>query len=312
MIHEIRLNFWGIFMKKLLITGATGFIGRHCLPLLVKHGYEIHALCRTSPQEKNGVSWHQQDLLDPLLSLDFIQEIKPTHFLHLAWEATPGKFWASSENLSWVQASINLVKSFARCGGKRLVVAGTCAEYDWNQGVLSETKTPYSPASLYGASKRGLFLILEQFCRLQNIHLAWGHVFFPFGPGEPKAKFIPQVIQGLLNDKDIPCSHGNQVRDFIPVQEVARAFVELLEHSATGTFNIGSGKGISLKELGYHLASKLGKPELLKFNALSAPPGDPPQLVADIQKISTEINWKPEIQLDEALDLAINSWKTLT
>src|SRR5258708_4086554 len=134
---------------RVLVTGASGFIGRHCLPYLLEAGHEVHAVART-PLKISGPVWHSADLLSPGASSRLISSVKPTAVLHLAWYTAHGEYWSSSENLRWVQASLELIQATAAAKCKRLVAAGTSAEYDWSAGVCSETLTPLLPASLYG------------------------------------------------------------------------------------------------------------------------------------------------------------------
>ena len=87
-------------MKKVLLTGATGFIGRHCLPLLIAQGYEVHAVyAKAAGGEHPGLQWHKANLLDPSQIYMLMEEVLPTHLLHFAWYAIPGKYWTSPENV---------------------------------------------------------------------------------------------------------------------------------------------------------------------------------------------------------------------
>ena len=115
-------------MKKVLITGASGFIGRYCLPLLVAKGYEVHAVYLQRDRTSDGnVIWHRVDLLDPAKVSDLLALVRPSHLLHLAWFATPGEFWSSLENVRWVQASLQLLQAFAIRGCPAAVRSGPSA-----------------------------------------------------------------------------------------------------------------------------------------------------------------------------------------
>src|SRR5689334_19533914 len=119
-------------MKKVLITGASGFIGRECLSLLTDLNYEVYALTSKTPSFfLENVQWIKFDLLKDFSIDDLLKKIKPSHLLHLAWVTTPGKLWEAKENLDWLELSTHLIEAFAHNGGKRAVLAGTCAEYDW-------------------------------------------------------------------------------------------------------------------------------------------------------------------------------------
>src|SRR5947208_3371918 len=149
-------------MKRVLLTGASGFVGRHCLSSLLAQGYEVHAVSSrkdaataTSPE----VRWHRADLLDKKQTSELLSEVRPTHLLHCAWYAVPGKYWTASENLYWVEAGQHLLKAFSDEGGQRVVGVGSCAEYDWSDGHCSELTTQLKPATLYGQSKYAFQLL---------------------------------------------------------------------------------------------------------------------------------------------------------
>src|SRR3954465_8130891 len=107
---------------RVLVTGASGFIGRHSVPLLLEKGHEVHAtsLSRSGPQY-NNLYWHKSDLLAPKQIQNLVETVRPTHLLHFAWYAEHGKFWNALENFRWVQASLELLQLFAGNGGHRVV-----------------------------------------------------------------------------------------------------------------------------------------------------------------------------------------------
>ena len=152
-------------MKRLLITGAGGFLGRHCLSALSKEDYEVHATSRTPKAAclTKRASWHECDLLSRGASARLLVRLRPTHLLHLAWYAVPGSFWEAPENYEWVRASKELTEAFAANGGERVVGAGTCAEYGLHSGECLESATPLNPASLYAQSKLATLHDLAQF-----------------------------------------------------------------------------------------------------------------------------------------------------
>ena len=297
-------------MKRVLITGATGFIGLHCLPLLVARGYEVHAVSsrRTTANESN-IHWHQTDLLDSPQVAALMVEVQPNYLLHFAWYAIPGKYWTSPENLRWVQASVGLLQEFAGHGGKRVVMAGTCAEYDWRYGYCSEVVTPLAPATLYGTCKHSLQLMLAAFSKQTGLSAAWGRIFFLFGPHEHPDRLVAYVIRSLLRGEPARCSHGRQIRDFLYVQDVADAFVALLESGVSGPVNIASGRPMALRELVYEIAAKFNRDDLIQLGAVSTSPDDPPLLVAHVQRLYDEVGWTPKYDLDTGLEQTLEWWK---
>ena len=103
---------------------------------------------------------------------------------------------------------------FKEQGGQRAVFAGTCAEYDWSDGICSETKTLLHPTTLYGSCKKELFETLKN----MKLDWAWGRIFHLYGPDEPQKKLTASVILSLLKGENALCSHGTQERDFLHVQ----------------------------------------------------------------------------------------------
>jgi len=236
-------------------------------------------------------------------------EVKPTHLLHFAWYAVPGKYWTSLENIRWVQTSLELLMNFTSQGGKRAVLAGTCAEYDWNYGYCSEGITPTRPQTLYGTCKNSLQEILSQFSKQTGISSAWGRIFFLYGPYEAKTRLIPSVITSLLQGLPARCTDGNQIRDFLHVEDVASAFVSLLESNVEGPVNIASGQPVALNTIIYTIADLLDKKHLVELGVLPPPEDEPPFLVADVRKINQQVGWKSKITLEAGLKSTIEWWK---
>jgi nucleoside-diphosphate-sugar epimerase len=215
----------------------------------------------------------------------------------------------SVENVRWVQASINLLQEFAKHGGQRVVMAGSCAEYDWRYGYCSEAITPLAPATLYGACKHALQLVLLSFSKQKGLSAAWARIFFLFGPYEHPDRLVPYVIRSLLRGEQARCSHGRQIRDFLYVKDVANAFVTLLESEVSGPVNIASGHPVALRELIYRIAAKLNREDLVQLGVVPTPLDEPPLLVADIQRLRDEVGWAPKYDLNTGLQETIDWWR---
>lgn len=259
---------------------------------------------------KSAVLWHRINLLDPAVCAEAIATIRPTDLLHLAWIATPGVFWNSSENLRWLVSSIELVQAFCKQGGRRVLGIGTCAEYEWGHDTCVEASTPLKPSTIYGRCKLSLALATEAVAEANGISAAWARLFFPYGPGEPADRLIPSVIRGLLRRERVSCTHGRQIRDFVFVEDVADALVTLLESSAIGSFNVGSGEPSSLRDVVSIITARLGHPELIQFGSRPTPPNDPDQLVADIGRLQRELGWRPKISFEQGIDRTIAAYRS--
>ena len=297
-------------MKSVLLTGATGFVGHHCLQPLLARSFTVHAVtAKASGPLFPDVQWHHVDLLDPAQVRDVLTAVRPTHLLHFAWYTEPGKYWTSTENFRWVQASLALLQEFSRCGGRRVVIAGTCAEYDWRFGYCSEGVTPLSPTTIYGTCKHAFHSLAEAFTTQCGLSSAWGRIFFLYGPCEHSARLVPSVTCSLLSGKQALCTHGNQIRDFLYVEDAADAFVTLLDGSVTGAVNIASGRPLMVKDVVHRVGEKLSRPDLIQLGVIETSVTDPHVLLADITRLRQEVDWTPKYDLDHGLDQTISYWR---
>lgn len=297
--------------KKVLVTGASGFIGRHTLPLLLDYGFQVHAVSRRDPPGElkgNEVIWHKCDLLDETQQAELFKTVQPTHLLHFAWDIPPGQYWTSLGNLRWVQASLSLLLNFIAHGGKRVVMAGTCAEYDWGatSGDCSESKTPTVPSTLFGAAKKSVGELLQYVSKEAHISSAWGRIFCVYGPHEPPHRLVPAVTRALLQGEEVKVTHGKQIRDYLFVEDVASAFVKLLLSQVEGAINIASGIGVTLAEVIGSIVKESGHSELVKFGAIAAPAHDPPRVVADVGRLRSVVGWTPSYSLEQGIQKTVD------
>ena len=290
-------------MTRLLITGATGFLGEPTARAAAEH-FEVHTTARIS-------FGHPCDLLAPDAPERLVEAVRPTHLLHLAWVATPGVYWTAPDNHRWVEASKRLLLAFARVGGQRAVVAGTCAEYDWTAaGVCREFDTPTRPHTTYGRCKLDLGRWAEAFGRARGVGIAWARLFFLYGPREHPARLVPSVARALLAGVPAPCSAGTQERDFLHVEDAAGALVALARSELTGPVNVGSGEAVAVRDVVGRVAVACGRPELVRLGERPAPANEPPRLVADVRILREELGWRPRIDLAAGLENTVEWWRT--
>ncbi|HUX66488.1 MAG TPA: NAD(P)-dependent oxidoreductase [Terriglobales bacterium] len=285
-------------MSRILVTGASGFLGRQALPLLANGSHQVFAVSRAPLPDTSGtISWIAADLLQTGEPSRVIGESRPDQLLHFAWCARPGEFWFSSENPLWLRASLELVESFCRHGGSRAVVVGSCAEYDWSAAVnpCREEETPLRPHSLYGASKHALHLLLATSPLTAGLSLAWARLFHLYGPFEPEGKIVGSAIRTFLAGRLLhSATTGTQVRDFLYAPDAAAALVALLQSPVAGPVNIASGRPVTVRALLECVAAETGTPDLLGFGARV---DEPSALTASIDRLEREVGWKPAHEL---------------
>lgn len=274
--------------------------------------FEVHAVfgTRIPPDAPDGVHWHGSDLLAPGGHASLLAAVEPSHLLHLAWYAEHGSFWQSLENLRWTAATVRLVHDFAAQGGQRAVLAGTCAEYCWDDpGPCREDATPLTPATLYGTAKLATYEVLQAAAPELAIQLACGRVFFLYGPGEAVERLVPSVARGLLAGERVATGDGCQVRDFLHVADAAGAFAALVDSPVTGAVNIASGHGRLLREVIDAVAAAAGHADLLNVGALPPRQDDPRELVADVSRLRDEVGFVPNLDLHDGIEQTVAWWK---
>lgn len=297
------------------LTGGTGFVGSRLARVLLERGHDVHALIRPRSDRT-----HIHDLLPKIhvISGDLgsiaewagpLRDCKPDVAFHLAWGVEPGNYQNATANLTYVSQSLALALALAEGGCRHIVAAGTCHEYDTDHGFLSES-TPTNPRSLYAASKLALHLMLDRFARGAGIRSNWLRFFYLFGPFEDPRRLIPSVILSLLQERPARVTPGDQIRDFLHVDDVARAIVAVAESEGLeGIVNIGSGQPVTVRDVVERIGSLTGKAKWISLGALPYPEGDPMRIWSDNSRLKSHTGWTPRFTLDEGLRQTIDWWQ---
>jgi nucleoside-diphosphate-sugar epimerase len=297
-------------MKKLLITGARGFIGSAITEKLAAEGkYEIYAvisgLQRAIPFAEN-VKIVCADLLNESERCKLIESIMPTFMFHFAWETSD---LASSNNIKWLEASLHLARLFWDNGGKRFLFAGTGYEYSYNSGKALE----YSPwqlnsgAFLYGICKHAFTTVSEQFARENNHQYVTARYFSIYGEGDDKPKrAIPSAIQSFLSGQKFICKSPNNIADYIYIDDAVDATIKTFESDFCGVINIASGLPQRMYDVFADIASILGRQELLFAENESICQSI---LVGDTNILNNKISYFCPTSLHAGLEKTIKWWK---
>lgn len=295
--------------KRVIVTGARGFVGRSTIVPLLRRGYEVHAFVTTNvPAIRSDIVTHRVDLLDTTAVSGALAAIEASHLLHTAWDVTHGRYWTSPANKVWLEAGKKMLLAFKDCGGTRAVGLGTCAEYDWRgDSAYHEAHTPLKPETPYGAAKLELG---NTFARASDaaFSTAWARIFNPYGPGEKPQRFVPSVVCSLLGSRAVEMTNGSQIRDFLFVDDLGEALSALLDCSVSGAVNVASGQGVSLRQIAGKIAVMIGHGDLIKYGALPDRLGEPQTLVADVSRLLNEVGFHPLVDIESGLEASIAYW----
>ena len=288
---------------KILLTGASGYLGRHVLAYLRQQGCDVVVLGHSLPVGFDSVPLVRCDLLDGTNLEQAVQQAGATHLLHLAWTTAYGAYWTSPLNFRWADATLRLLQAFADAGGQHVAIAGTCAEYDWAPlplGTLVENASPYAPATLYGVAKDATRRMATALCAARGVSLAWGHIFFPFGPGEAPQRMLPSLVR-VFQGRAAPFGVNTAAyRGMLPVADTASALGTLLVQGCNGNFNICSGQPTLIGDVVHTLARLCGANPAPVLALVSARAGDPPVLVGDTTRLQAT-GWRPQFTLEQGL-----------
>lgn len=286
-------------MARILVTGASGLIGRAAVAELAAAGFDVVALSRTGTVA-GAERTMAADLLAPDAAAGIVQQAGASHLLHLAWAAGRDR-WGGLANLDWVAATLALVRAFAAAGGRRAVLVGSCAEYDWTAGEVFAEDAPLRPATLYGAAKAATGTLVTAAAPALGLSLAWARPFFVYGPGEGEGRLLGDLAAGLRAGRPVETTDGLQERDFLHTADLGRGLALLAGSDLQGAVNLGSGRGVAVRDLILGAARALGREDLVRLGARPRPPGDPARIVADVTRARRELGFTPRIGLAEGL-----------
>ncbi|MBU2541419.1 MAG: NAD-dependent epimerase/dehydratase family protein [Candidatus Omnitrophica bacterium] len=300
----------GLSKKRILVTGATGFVGANLIRSLIQSRCEIGIFSRTTSD-----FWRIQDIKKKLknFSLDLreddkvkkaLKDFKPHIIFHLGCFGGYTHQRDADKMVSTnITGSFNLIKSVNPLSLELFVNVGSSSEYGPKKNPMHEDDR-LAPVSVYGASKAASSLIANAFSSTFNIPIVNVRLFSPFGYFEDAHRFIPSFIISALRRRAIKLTPGRQRRDFLFISEVINAFLKIIDYRQDvigQTINIASGKDYSLRQVARIILRELGNPIKPGWGVLAYRENEQFCWRADIRKARALLGWQPEVSLNDGL-----------
>ena len=298
---------------KILLTGPTGFIGKAFIPLALRRSHQLAGLVipsETIPAELspgNDLAWLRGTLEQA--PWNEIAAFRPDVCMHMAWITTPGIYLETPENFRFLESSISFLRKIRDLGCRHIFGLGTCIEYHITEQPLSEELTPIVPTTTYARCKNELRLTMQNDATDKDFRFCWGRVFYPYGPGEHPSRLCSAIIQKLFRNEKIVLKTPDSTKDYIYIDDLADALLTVLEKKYRGTINLGTGIGVSVRQIGQTLGELMGKPQLIE--EANPPEVDPlGYVVADASRLHG-LGWQPAHDLRHGLQklLEARTWQ---
>jgi UDP-glucose 4-epimerase len=305
---------------RVLVTGATGFIGSHLVRRLVDDGVEVHALSsvvssvypvRLAPLREH-ITLHGGNLSDRSAMDAVVADVQPTHVFHLGAYTHVGKSWHRVDECiqTNVQGTVNLLQALDGSGYRRFVYLGTSEIYG-DIDVPFREDAVVNPISPYSVSKYAG----ERFCRMFHQGRGWPVVmirpFNAYGPAQTPDRVIPEIIGRALRGDELKMTQGRQTREFNYVEDLADGILRAgtVDGIDGQLFNLGCGEEISMRDLATMILELLGNPIEPQFGALPERPTEIPRMFCDNTRARELLGWSPQHTLQDGLAKTIEWYR---
>ena len=235
-----------------------------------------------------------------------LERFRPEACVHLAWYGEPGTYLEAPENVPALTGSLVLLEELAAAGCGHVVAAGTCAEYAPAARPFTE-ESPTGPETLYAAAKLSLALVGSRLAARRGFGFAWARLFLLYGPQEDPRRAIPSLMASLLRGEPFPATAGEQVRDYLHVEDVASAIVTLATMRAVGVFNVCSGLPVTMRAVMETVGKIAGRADLIRYGERPYRAWEPMYLCGENGHLRSQ-GWTPRWTLTEGLRQTFEWW----
>ena len=301
---------------RVLLTGASGFVGSHVLARFLRAGHSVAVVLRPGREPHRiqhllggaevGIEVIIGDVAQPRALDQPVRRFAPDLVVHSAWAAPGTKNRNSIEHAEHVSHTIELVKLAHAAGARHFIGLGSQAEYGAGANRASEDQ-PAQPTTLYGTAKLCAGLLAGKVCAALGIRFAWLRLFAAYGPGEDAGWLIPSMCQAFLASRRPATTRGEQVWDYLYVEDAAEAIHRVASSpDATGTFNLGSGRGHTVREVIERVRDLIDPQAAIGFGDLAYAPNQVMHMEANIDRLRQATGWQPEVDLATGLRCTVD------
>ena len=267
-----------------LLTGATGFVGRQVLRALAERGCRVRLVVRAGSENRLSQTLSIESMIATpnIWSEDVAWWAEACRgveiVIYCAWYAEPGHYLQSPKNSECLAGTLRLAEGASAAPVRRFVGVGTCFEYDLDRGLLG-IDAPLKPTTAYAEAKAAVFGALSQQLPANGIEFVWCRLFYLYGEGEDERRLVPYLHARLRAGEPAELTSGTQIRDYLDVREAGRMIVDAALGTDKGPVNICSGTPLTVRALAEQIADQYGRRDLLKFGARPDNLVDPPRVV---------------------------------
>lgn len=300
-------------MKKVLITGSSGFIGTNLLNTLKSQNYDIAVIERSHNTKFTNITNYIGDICDYSFVEKTILDFQPNKVFHLA------AYKNRSSNIEEVSFSVkvnligtlNLYQALTKVSVLDSIISlGTIDEYGLHNSLFKESMIE-NPVSPYGFGKLCGTQLAKFFNRNYNLPVIVLRPTIAYGPFQANDMFIPSLISTLILNKDFKMTEGNQLRDFIYISDLVEVMLLISENQdyRGEIFNIGSGKSLKLRDIAITIARDLKKEHFLKIGSIPYRSNEVMKYMTNIDKIKNVFNWSPKVSFNKGIELTIKHYQ---
>jgi UDP-glucose 4-epimerase len=303
-----------ISIDRVLVTGASGFVGSAVVSELLRAGHSVGVVLRATSNTRrldallDRLTVIRGDLAGLAAIEAPIRAFAPQAVLHLAWEGVKGADRNALLQGDNIATSIALYRLAARTKCQVFVGLGSQAEYGPAAGKLDES-APTRPTTVYGAAKLATYLVLERMAAADGQAFAWLRLFSSYGCDDDPSWLIPYMVNALLRGERPSVTAAEQLWDYIHVEDAARAVVAVMNSRATGVFNLGSGRAVPLRKIMETVRDLVDLSLSIGFGEQPYRPDQVMHLEADIGELRARTGWQPRVSLEEGLKQVVGWYR---